>query len=133
MKSLPVDKLNIDRTVIATDPASKAIVTAIVSLAKSLDREVLGEGVETEARRRALLVCDYRHTRAREAAAARRPHRPRAGEYKRRHPAGDVSLLRPEGLSSLPTDAPRIALRCVARRNPLHHRHPALAPPRRGV
>jgi diguanylate cyclase (GGDEF)-like protein/PAS domain S-box-containing protein len=60
LKKLPVDKLKIDRafiTDIATDAASKAIVTAIVSLASSIGREVLAEGVETEAQREALLAC----------------------------------------------------------------------------
>ncbi|MCH7662257.1 MAG: EAL domain-containing protein [Chloroflexi bacterium] len=51
LRHLPIDILRIDRTLIAevvNDRSSAAIVSAIISLAKSLDLKVVAEGVETE-------------------------------------------------------------------------------------
>ena len=51
LRHLPVDILRIDRTLIAEvakDRSSAAIVSAIISLAKSLNLKVVAEGVETE-------------------------------------------------------------------------------------
>lgn len=57
LKKLPVDVLKIDRSFIAHLPDSQddmAIVTAIVSMAKSLKIELVAEGIETEGQYRLL-------------------------------------------------------------------------------
>jgi EAL domain-containing protein (putative c-di-GMP-specific phosphodiesterase class I) len=64
LQSLPLSKLKIDRTFIANLPSSRndaAIVSALVGLARSLDLELVAEGVENEAQRAMLaeLGCDY--------------------------------------------------------------------------
>jgi diguanylate cyclase (GGDEF)-like protein len=54
---LPVDSLKIDRSFITemvADPDSMAIVTTIISLAHSLQRKVIAEGVESEGQSRLL-------------------------------------------------------------------------------
>jgi diguanylate cyclase (GGDEF)-like protein/PAS domain S-box-containing protein len=51
LRYLPVDILRIDRTLVGevrNDRPSAAIVSAIISLAKSLDLSIIAEGVETE-------------------------------------------------------------------------------------
>ncbi|MGI9624921.1 MAG: putative bifunctional diguanylate cyclase/phosphodiesterase [Acidimicrobiales bacterium] len=58
LKDLPVDVLKIDRALVsdvAVDPAAKAILEGILTMAQSLGLEVVAEGVETEAQRRELL------------------------------------------------------------------------------
>ncbi len=50
LRELPVDIVKIDRSFVinlATDPGSRAIVTAIVHLARALGLDVMAEGVET--------------------------------------------------------------------------------------
>ncbi len=50
LQSFPIDGLKIDRSFVAgmlTDPDSAKIVESIVLLAKSLDKEIVAEGVET--------------------------------------------------------------------------------------
>ncbi|HEX2842265.1 putative bifunctional diguanylate cyclase/phosphodiesterase [Hyphomicrobium sp.] len=59
LKKLPFDTLKIDRsfvTDIGSDAVSKAIVTAVISLAQCLGREVLAEGIESEQQRELLLA-----------------------------------------------------------------------------
>lgn len=59
LKKLPVDKLKIDGsfvTDIGSDPASAAIVTAIIGLGRCLGLEVLAEGIESEQQRATLLA-----------------------------------------------------------------------------
>jgi diguanylate cyclase (GGDEF)-like protein/PAS domain S-box-containing protein len=59
LKTLPVDKLKIDRTFVtdvASDSASAAITTAIIGLGRCLGLEVLAEGIQTEEQRAALLA-----------------------------------------------------------------------------
>ncbi len=63
LQKLPISSLKIDRTFLNSllpDKHAQAIVTAIISLAKSLDLKVIAEGVETEAQRMVLkhLECD---------------------------------------------------------------------------
>ncbi|MEO5332221.1 MAG: EAL domain-containing protein [Magnetococcus sp. YQC-5] len=50
LKRLPVNGIKIDRTFIpdiSTDPETSVLVQAIISLASSLNRKVIGEGIET--------------------------------------------------------------------------------------
>lgn len=52
LKRLPVNGIKIDRAFVpdvVSDPETVVLVEAIMSLAKSLDRKVIGEGVETSA------------------------------------------------------------------------------------
>ena len=63
LKRLPIEKLKIDRTFVKDLPDNRddsAIVSAIVSLAKTLNLTVVAEGIETEAQRDHLreLGCD---------------------------------------------------------------------------
>ena len=62
--SLPIQLLKIDRSFVSQmgeDETNLEIIRAILSLAQSLDLEVVAEGVETEAQRAALrdLQCSY--------------------------------------------------------------------------
>ena len=63
LRSFPIDRLKIDRSFVTTsltDPSGAAIVTAIISLARSLGITTIAEGVETEDQRQFLLQqgCD---------------------------------------------------------------------------
>ncbi len=52
LKRLPVNGIKIDRSFVpssSSDPETIVLVEAILSLAKSLNRQVIGEGIETEA------------------------------------------------------------------------------------
>lgn len=56
LKTLPVDKLKIDRSFITDDdPRDYAIVSAVVEMGRSLGFSVVAEGIETEEQRRMLL------------------------------------------------------------------------------
>jgi diguanylate cyclase (GGDEF)-like protein len=58
LKALPIDTLKIDRSfirTITTDPRDTAIVTAIIGVARSLDMDVVAEGVERVAQKQKLL------------------------------------------------------------------------------
>jgi diguanylate cyclase (GGDEF)-like protein/PAS domain S-box-containing protein len=59
LRDYPVHVVKIDKTFvekIATDPSIRAIVSAVVNLAKSLKIEVVAEGVESEEQRQVLLT-----------------------------------------------------------------------------
>jgi len=54
LKKLPVDKLKIDKSFISDlpeDEDDKALVAAVVSMAKNMNLDVIAEGVETEAQK----------------------------------------------------------------------------------
>ena len=64
LRQFAFDEIKIDRSFVADlvdDARARAIVTSIVSLAKSLDAEVVGEGIERPEQRDMLieLGCDY--------------------------------------------------------------------------
>ena len=64
LKLLPLDYLKLDHTLtddVAADPRDRAILRAIVAMARALDLRVIAEGVESEPQRALLAAegCDY--------------------------------------------------------------------------
>ena len=64
LKLLPLDYLKLDHTLtddVASDPRDRAILRAIVAMARALELEVIAEGVESEQQRALLAAegCDY--------------------------------------------------------------------------
>lgn len=58
IKTLPLDQIKIDQSFlrdIASDTSDKAIILTIISMAHSLDLDVIAEGVETQAQRQFLV------------------------------------------------------------------------------
>nr|WP_318383479.1 biofilm formation regulator HmsP [uncultured Enterobacter sp.] len=51
MKSLPVDVLKVDKTFVDGLPDDNSMVSAIIHMARSLELDIIAEGVETEAQR----------------------------------------------------------------------------------
>jgi diguanylate cyclase (GGDEF)-like protein len=58
LSSLPIDTLKIDRTFtsgLVESEATRAVVRGVISMARSLGHDVVGEGIETETQQRALI------------------------------------------------------------------------------
>ena len=51
MKSVPVDVLKIDRNFVEGLPDDHSMVSAIIAMAKSMELDVIAEGVENDAQR----------------------------------------------------------------------------------
>ena len=113
---LPIDKLKIDKSFVATIDSDREapIVMAVVALAHGLGLEVVAEGVETDAQLERLqeLGCDemqgFLFSQPRERRALRAAAHARGGlagpGSRRRHPPGSPAHRH---RLSLPLDAPR--------------------------
>jgi EAL domain-containing protein (putative c-di-GMP-specific phosphodiesterase class I) len=64
LQRLPIDQLKIDQSFvrdISTDSSDKTIVSTIIAMARSLNLDVIAEGVELEEQRQFLLECGCTH------------------------------------------------------------------------
>jgi len=104
LRRLPIDVVKIDRTFIehlTDDPRQAALVEAIVGLCRSLDLEVIAEGVESQdqARRLLELGCHlaqgYELGRPKPASALRAQLRRDPARTSDRRPTGPVARRRP--------------------------------------
>lgn len=77
LKRFPIDTLKIDKSFVADvlhDAGDKAIVTAVIAMAKALDIEVVAEGVETQAQLDLLTELDCAHYQGYHFSKAVRAH-----------------------------------------------------------
>jgi len=119
LRRFPFDKLKIDRsfiTDIATDADSRAIVQAVLGLARQFRMTSLAEGIETEAQLNALkeLGCELAQgfLLARPMPSAAIPGDQRRAAPSPPPPASPAEWLRARGCGAFPTHATYCAVNC---------------------